>query len=1265
MKWLRRFAWALGAGGVVLFLVLATEIGTRLSSGIVISLVPGQLSIGSITGRWLGPLQLRDIRYSNSEYLITLDSLALDWTPTALSQGTTQVDYVRAQGLSVKELAPSAEPPQAPPALRWPGKLILSTVTLTQATYQPAKGKQWPALQQAQLSASWHERALNIHQGMVVLPQGTLHVQGTLETGGRYPHQLQGQWQGHLPGLAPMRGEATLTGDLDDTTLTHTLIVPTPAHLTLRITHLLTQPRWQSSLRAAPFNLAVIYPDAPPAIVGGQISARDEGAGIHATGAVTLRREQHTLNTHWQIHQAQEDWIIDQLQLNLARHPTRLTVEGRVSPNAGWQADLTGRWRDLILPLDATHQVSAPRGEFNYRGTLERYRYSVRTALTITAPPNTPLARLVEGGHTLTATGRGTRENTHLDDVELTALDGVLHANGDIHWKDSAKNGVRWQMTLAASQINSARLAAEWPGRIDFTAQADGAWQAGKLTQTLAIPPLNGTLRDLPLQATARLSHTQSEVQFDYLVADLAGTRATATGQLSAVGWDASVIAESADLATILPHTSGQATATVTLLGPPTTPRAIAHIRADDLRVYDTHVRHVDITSDIDFQPNQAGRAQVTLNGVRHGALTDIDVEATLQGLTSAHTLSVNARYADTRATALLQGAVTGELPNLTWQGQLAQLALDEPLTGHWQLETPSALRMNRQEFKLQPACVRNQESAVCLDSAGSADQGGELNARVTQIPLRWLPTTAYDMALQGDWNGDLRLKWAADATLTGHAKVRTSDGMVRYNLTGEQPLALSYELGEISAELTREQLITRASIKLNEADNLRARFTVARAALPAPVGTGLGSGVLDGELDGQIHDLSLLPDLVPELANVSGVVRARLRVGGTWAAPRYRGEALLEQGNTALPRLGIQLKDIAVKLQGDDSGSLALTGQARAGKGTLTLAGKIQPALQQPGWALSLQLQGTQIETLNTADVRAITSPDLTLTAVGNKISIQGKLDLEETRLQAGAFRNALHPSEDILIEAQHAQTAARRWEVNTLVAVNLGERVYFEGFGLNGRIGGNIVLVSVPGKLTTALGELRVEKGTYTAYGQELDIAHGRLSFVGGQVSNPGIDARAIRVVDTVTAGVDVRGTLQEPQLTIFSEPTMDEADALAYLLFGHPLRDSSPEQGKELQYAARQVGLAGGELLAKQIGKTLGVEEIRLQSSGSNAEDPALLIGTYLSPRLYISYGVTLVERINTFKLRYTLSKRWTLEAEQGLESGADLLFSLERD
>jgi translocation and assembly module TamB len=59
-----------------------------------------------------------------------------------------------------------------------------------------------------------------------------------------------------------------------------------------------------------------------------------------------------------------------------------------------------------------------------------------------------------------------------------------------------------------------------------------------------------------------------------------------------------------------------------------------------------------------------------------------------------------------------------------------------------------------------------------------------------------------------------------------------------------------------------------------------------------------------------------------------------------------------------------------------------------------------------------------------------------------------------------------------------------------------------------------------------------------------------------------------------------------------------------------------------------------------------------------------DTSLVLGRYLSPRLYVSYGVSLTENLNVLKLRYSLGDHWVVRTEVGQARGADLIYSIEK-
>ena len=138
-------------------------------------------------------------------------------------------------------------------------------------------------------------------------------------------------------------------------------------------------------------------------------------------------------------------------------------------------------------------------------------------------------------------------------------------------------------------------------------------------------------------------------------------------------------------------------------------------------------------------------------------------------------------------------------------------------------------------------------------------------------------------------------------------------------------------------------------------------------------------------------------------------------------------------------------------------------------------------------------------------------------------------------------------------------------------------------------------------------------------------------------------------------MTAYVNVRGTLLQPRLSFSSVPPLPQSQIVSLILAGGSL-ESTQNRGSNLAIGQ------GVAMLAQEYGSWVGIQEASLESDVTN--DTSLVLGRYLSPRLYVSYGISLTENLNTFKLRYTLGDHWTVRAELGQAQGADLVYSISK-
>src|SRR5690606_20085428 len=143
------------------------------------------------------------------------------------------------------------------------------------------------------------------------------------------------------------------------------------------------------------------------------------------------------------------------------------------------------------------------------------------------------------------------------------------------------------------------------------------------------------------------------------------------------------------------------------------------------------------------------------------------------------------------------------------------------------------------------------------------------------------------------------------------------------------------------------------------------------------------------------------------------------------------------------------------------------------------------------------------------------------------------------------------------------------------------------------------------------------------------------------------PFISLEAIRETETVIAGMRISGPIDQPDISLFSEPSLPEDTIMYYLLTGNAPGTGVGDEQALANRALLGLGLYGGTALAEQMAETFGVEEFDVTTSGQG-ESTAVNLRGYLSPRLFADYGIGVSSPVNTFTLRYQLRPRLFLEA-----------------
>ena len=433
---------------------------------------------------------------------------------------------------------------------------------------------------------------------------------------------------------------------------------------------------------------------------------------------------------------------------------------------------------------------------------------------------------------------------------------------------------------------------------------------------------------------------------------------------------------------------------------------------------------------------------------------------------------------------------------------------------------------------------------------------------------------------------------------------------------------------------------------------------------------TGLPANqALTGHLKASLISLGHLNGFFLDYPELKGSFNADLHFGGTMGSPLVTGKTEINQAAVEIPALGVKLNDINIRAYSKTGSQVDYKISARSGEAApLSITG--YTLLQMPqGWPTKLNIRGNNFELANLPDVKINVSPQLDIDIQGRRIDLIGEIIVPHARFRPRTLpATSVSPSQDVvIIDKAELPVVRERWKIYSRVRVILGEHVYFDGFGLRGEVSGNLLLLDEPGKLTVGQGEIRIAEGTYKAYGQDAKIRRGRLMFANTLIDDPGIDLEAVREIDDVIAGVRVHGTLKEPELTLFSEPAMSESDIISYFLLGRPLDTTEDKEGQELQKALLAARLAGGELFVDQTGIYSYVDELSFEAD-KMTKQTSLVVGKYLSPKLYVRYVTGIVESSNIAEIHYKLSKHFRVQTEAGYRgsnsvTGADIYYTIE--
>lgn len=637
-------------------------------------------------------------------------------------------------------------------------------------------------------------------------------------------------------------------------------------------------------------------------------------------------------------------------------------------------------------------------------------------------------------------------------------------------------------------------------------------------------------------------------------------------------------------------------------------------------------------------------------------------LDISVRGTTASHVLDAALAAPGQSLSVNMSGGLSRLESAPQWEGTVQRVDGSGNLAAHLAQPSPlflSAQRLQLDRFRLESALANIDVEQFLRDQNGIATRGRLQRFRLAQVLAFSAaePVLSTDLVLSGEW--DVRF----GDTLDGTVKVQRDSGDIV--MRGSSPVPLQLRQLQASAVATNDQIVVQARLEGERAGRIAAdlRTGVIRNGTHVELSA---DAPLSGNIRGDLPSIGWIASLVSSNLLAEGSLQADVALNGTLAQPDLKGRIDGRRLRLLLASLGIDLRDGV--LDGEFQGARLQVNRLSFGPvdKAVVAAGHVDFADRKP--TAQFNVKANRFALFDRSDRRIIVSGSSDIAWSDKVARIAGGFQADSGFIDIG---NTGMPqlADDVVIVGSKSkgEPSQRGLPAHIDVGIGLGDGITLKGRGLDAKLAGDIRLASEPGEPLRARGTLQVKSGTYKAYGRELAIERGLLRF-NGPIDNPSLDILAMRRGQEVEAGVNVLGTVLEPRVTLVSEPTVSDADKLSWLVLGRALNDSSGGGDiAALQDAASSLltqGAAAG--VQSQIAQAFGLDELKVGTdSESTLQEHIVTLGKRISSKLYVSLEQGIETATSVLRLRYTLSRKLTVEAGAGTRSTILLFYNIAYD
>ncbi|MCF8056645.1 MAG: translocation/assembly module TamB domain-containing protein [Desulfocapsa sp.] len=1198
-----------GLSGLALLLFLAgfylldTESGTHFLVAQAEKQLDGDLHIGSSSGKVLDRIELTDILFESSSGKAKIGRLVLDWKSTDLLRLHLHILELSAEDIFYTAIPQPHEPeaeeskPLILPELSLPVTMTIERLQIENFVFLSAPDAKPLTVDKAGLALFWDKDGIQLQELDIAMAEATLQMQGVVTPTGNYPLQLTTNLQTLDPELPSLKLLGEYEGDLQKLLIKEKISGDIGAELNLTVMQPIDALTWQGHIEIKELLPALFSPEIAGVLTG---VVQSSGNLQHADLTATLAMRDDTgAEFNWDaeldVQANLETLLITVNQLKLMHAHTPALIELGGTADIDGPLDLTLRWQEFQWPLLAGKaEYQSTRGNLALTGSVDDYHLTMNTEVSGSGIPEAILQLTAEGN------------TKSVNNLRLTAnlLEGVVNVGGKVQWSPA----VEWQLQTDATNINPGIQYSQWPGKLNWLIQTRGAIEEAGVVTDVALEYVEGILRQLPVTGKGQIHITPDTIQVNDLHLSSGDAVFTAQGTLgneSTLDWKADVV----DFSDLLPESGGQLQSTGSVQGEMSNPRLTVDLSASAITLPHLGLEQLQADIDLDLSGKKAFSLDVSGTNLSSGENRLADFALQGNGTMEEHTVQLLANHDLAQITLGLNGGYLQE----QWHGMLDRFNINTTDFGAWQLQEPAAVTAGPTAANLERMCLGRSQTDICVSGSWNSDNSDTKgNVQISQFPLAWLSPWLPETVENLDGMFSLQADAKMEEKLLADVSAEITPGTITY-LT---------DMGEEHLPHQGMNLILHvAEDGLNAAFSLSVDSNTISGNLKSPdlLQTGVGGKAkLDGKLFIDAKKFDTVEALIPAIQDLNAAIAMDFTVQGTLEHPDINGKGIINIPYVLIPAAGLDLTDTTMDILADNTG-VRLSGKFNSPKGYMELDGK---AILESGqnWPLRLTLKSDNFRLINLPESQVFLNSDLLLEKKNGTISLSGTATIPRAEVLLRELPPGSETTSPDVVILQEKKEEVPTSPLKMKLKVTLGNDVHFVGLGFNAFIDGQLTMTAEPEEQIQGSGAFHIKQGSYRAYGQDLEIQTGVISFPGGPLTQPGINLRATRTVGNIVAGISAIGPVGKPRITTFSNPPMPESQTLSYLLTG-----SAPE------------------------------------NAGSSTK---LSIGRQINNKLSISVGTDVTTGDSGFIARYRLNRKIHIQTTTATNSNAaDIFYTVE--